>query len=105
MMYGFVIEHERAVERGIALYGSAKTEYEEDCRASRYAKKMISDSARVWRRTRFRGAKTNKGHFSAMSLAENTSESAMLLPPREVNDMIKLILETEEEPGWYKIFC
>jgi hypothetical protein len=105
MMYGFVIEHDWARERGCVMFGPAEDEDEEDSCESRYTMVLARRSTRVWKWTRFRGASTDRGLLSAISLAENSSESAMRLPPREMIDQIKLILETDAEPQWYKVFC
>ena len=89
----------------VVMFGPAKYEDEEDSCESRYTMILARRSTRVWKRTRFRGISTDRGLLSAISLAENSSEVAMKLPPREVIDQIKLILETDAEPQWYKVFC
>jgi hypothetical protein len=101
MMY----DHGWARERGCAMFGPAKTESEEDSCEFQFTKSLKSGSMRVWRKTRFRAVLVKKELLSAISLAENTSQNAMELPPREVIDKIRVILETEEEPAWYKIYC
>jgi hypothetical protein len=105
MMYGYVIDHDWAHERACARYGPAKTEDKEDQFETRYTLTLSGICARVWRRTRLRCVETDKVLSSCVSLAENTSESAMKLPPREVINKIKLALETEEEPAWYRVYC
>jgi hypothetical protein len=105
-MYGFIIEHDWARERGCAMFGPATTDHELRSRGSRFTMTLASACTRVWKRTRLRAAATNGGLlFNAISLAENTSSNAMSLPPREVIVKIKSILETEAEPGWYKVSC
>jgi hypothetical protein len=106
MMYGFVIEHGWARERGCAKFGPATTDHELRSRGGRFTKTLASSCTRVWRRTRLRAATTNNGLvLNGISLAENTSSDAMSLPPREVIDRIKAVLETEEEPSWFKVTC
>jgi hypothetical protein len=104
-MYGFPMEHSWAQERACALWGAAKTEDDAINKGVRYSQSMKSASLFLWRRTRLRAVLMKSGIVLAISLAENTSESETILPPREVIDKIKALLETNEEPAWYNVYA
>jgi hypothetical protein len=102
MSYGYIIDWDVARERGAAIFESGGNT---DSVQYRYVKKMNSDCRRFWPRTCLRVVDFDGMIVSCITLAENTSQSAMKLPPQEAIDEMKRVLETKEEPRWYKFYA
>lgn len=69
-----------------------------------YVKRMMFECRHVWRRTTIRPVYFGRKVFACVALAENTSERAMQLPSQENINAMKLVLQTDEEPKWYKYY-
>jgi len=100
MVYGFIIDTAVAGERGRINFDPALCDPPEMV----YVKKMMFECRLIWRRTTIRPVDFGRKILACIALAENTSERAMQLPSQEDIDAMKLVLQMDEEPKWYKYY-
>jgi hypothetical protein len=103
MLFGFIVNPEIARERGIATFGPGLTEEDFDRFESKYTLRLHAQCSLLWR-TRLRVVRFGNSFANCITLGENTSESAMKVPPEEIIDKMKVLLGTKEEPKWYRCY-
>lgn len=100
MAYGFVIDWAVAAERGGVDFNPALC----DTPQMTYAKRMMRECRLIWPNTKIRPVDFDRKILACIALAENTSQRAMQLPSQHAIEQMKNVLQTTEDPKWYKYY-
>jgi hypothetical protein len=108
MTYGYIIDWDVAQRRGETLWNTpeARESLVRSIELS-YVKHMNALCRSHWPRIRLRPVKSDGMIYSCITLADTVADwnsAGDVIPPPEVIEKIKGLLQTEEEPKWYKYY-
>jgi hypothetical protein len=107
MAYGYIIDWNVAKARGETLWNTpeARQSLVRSVELS-YVKHMNTLCRAHWPRVHLEPVKSDGMIYSCITLADTAGSwnSAGEKPPHEVIEKIKLLLETDDEPKWYKYY-
>ncbi|KAH9938941.1 hypothetical protein B0H21DRAFT_757635 [Amylocystis lapponica] len=106
MVLGYVVPRDIAAERAAAMWGTDRAPHE---LAFRYAvwvtqRCELISKGRINLHVVYVDKKTQDTDF-CITLAQNTSAKAMVLPSQEKIDKLKQLIQTEEPPQWWEFFA
>jgi hypothetical protein len=108
MAYGYIIDWNIAKARGETLWNTleARQSLVRSVELS-YVKHMNALCRAHWPRVHLEPVKFDGMIYSCITLADTVgswNSAGKEKPPQEVIDKIKLLLETDDEPKWYKYY-
>jgi hypothetical protein len=106
MAYGYIIDWDDAEARGRALWNTpeALQTLVRSIELS-FVMHMRRQCQTHWPRTSLRPVKFEGMTYSCITLADNIGDwnsPGSVVPPRDVIEKLKRLLETDKEPKWYK---
>jgi hypothetical protein len=102
MVYGYAIEYNVALEHGSDMYGPASSEHEEDMRVTGYVNAMKTECKRHWCATGHCAVYVGQVLTTCITFAGNMSQADMELPPQEVIEKLRDVLQMDEGPQWFQ---
>lgn len=108
MAYGYVIDWDDAQARGKALWNTPEV-LQTLVRSIElsFVMHMHAQCLAHWPRARLRPVKFDGMIYSCITLADNIGDwksAGNEVPPQDVIEKLKRLLETDEQPKWYKYY-
>jgi hypothetical protein len=102
MVYGYAIGYDVALKHGSDKYGPPSTGHEQDMRVAGYINAMKTECKHHWRATGRCAVYVGRVLTTCITFAGNSSQANMELPPPEVIEKLRDVLQMDKEPQWFQ---